>query len=108
MPLPAVKIDVVAQRGGLCRARTIHTGQNLMQRVHRLGILLLLVCTAIFVSIVAPWPRSRAGSAQQKTQAAPKVEANGNEGEAFRNNTLGVAYMNQQKFAEAQKYFEKA
>jgi Tfp pilus assembly protein PilF len=79
-----------------------------MQRVHRLGILLLLVCAAIFVSIVVPWPRSRAGSAQQKTQAAPKVEANGNEAEAFRNNTLGVAYMNQQKFAEAQKYFEKA
>jgi Tfp pilus assembly protein PilF len=79
-----------------------------MQRVHRLGILLLLVCAAIFVSIVAPWPRSRAGSGQQITQAAPKVEANGNEAEAFRNNTLGVAYMNQQKFAEAQKYFEKA
>jgi Tfp pilus assembly protein PilF len=79
-----------------------------MQRVHRLGILLLLVCAAIFVSIVVPWSRSRAGSAQQKTQAASKVEANGNEAEAFRNNTLGVAYMNQQKFAEAQKYFEKA
>src|ERR1700737_3601402 len=79
-----------------------------MQRVHRLGILLLLVCAAIFVSIVVPWSRSRTGSAQQKNQAAAKVQANRNEAEAFRNNTLGVAYMNQQKFAEAQKYFEKA
>ncbi len=43
-----------------------------------------------------------------KTQASPGTEAKGNEAEAFRNNTLGVAYMNQQKFAEAQKYFEKA
>jgi Tfp pilus assembly protein PilF len=79
-----------------------------MQRVYRLGILLLTVCAALLLSIVVPWPRSRAGSAQQKTQAVPGVEAKGNEGEAFRNNTLGVAYMNQQKFAEAQKYFEKA
>jgi Tfp pilus assembly protein PilF len=56
-----------------------------------------------------PSLRLRASSAQSKTQAArSKAETRGNEGEAFRNNTLGVAYMNQQKFAEAQKYFEKA
>src|ERR1700756_256917 len=79
-----------------------------MRRVHRLGSLLLIVCAAILFSIVASWARSRAGSAQRETQASPGAEAKGNEGEAFRNNTLGVAYMNQQKFAEAQKYFEKA
>src|ERR1700720_3080951 len=80
-----------------------------MQRQHRLGILPLIVCAAILFAIVMSLLRSRASAAQSKTQAAqPKAETKGNEGEAFRNNTLGVAYMNQQKFAEAQKYFEKA
>jgi len=49
------------------------------------------------VLILNPSPKPRR---EQKTK--------GNTGEAFRYNTLGVAYMNQQKFAEAQKYFEKA
>src|ERR1700726_3741618 len=80
-----------------------------MQRRHRLGILPLIVCAAILFVIVMPSLRSRASAARSKTQAAqPKAETKGDEGEAFRNNTLGVAYMNQQKFAEAQKYFEKA
>src|SRR5258708_33789754 len=79
-----------------------------MLRVHRPGILLLIVCAAIFFSIAIPSLRSHANSARQKPQAASKAETKGNEAEAFRNNTLGVAYMNQQKFAEAQKYFEKA
>jgi len=51
--------------------------------------------------------RSRANS-QSRPQATQRAETKGNTGEAFRYNTLGVAYMNQQKFAEAQKYFEKA
>jgi Tfp pilus assembly protein PilF len=79
-----------------------------MLRVHRLGILLLIVCAAILFAVTIPLLRSRASSAQQKTQGTPKGQRKGNEAEAFRNNTLGVAYMNQQKFAEAQKYFEKA
>src|SRR5258705_5778049 len=50
---------------------------------------------------------SRANS-KSKPQATQRAETKANTGEAFRYNTLGVAYMNQQKFAEAQKYFEKA
>src|SRR5260370_27399559 len=76
-----------------------------MGGVNGCGALLLRGCAAILFSIVASWARSRA---QRETQASPRAEAKGNEAEAFRNNTLGVAYMNQQKFAEAQKYFEKA
>jgi len=79
-----------------------------MPRLHRLGILSLIVCAAILVALSIPSLRSRAGSARAKTQATQKSETKGDEGQAFRNNTLGVAYMNQQKFAEAQKYFEKA
>src|SRR5258706_442946 len=79
-----------------------------MPRLHRLGILLLIVCLAILFAIAIPSLRSRASSTQTKTKTAQKSETKSDEGEAFRNNTLGVAYMNQQKFAEAQKYFEKA
>src|SRR5260221_12368748 len=109
MPLSVGKIDAVSQRGCLCRALyDSYRTKNLMLRVHRPGILLLIVCAAIFFSIAIPSLRSHANSARQKPQAASKAETKGNEAEAFRNNTLGVAYMNQQKFAEAQKYFEKA
>jgi Tfp pilus assembly protein PilF len=79
-----------------------------MLRVHRLGIVLLIVCTSVFFFAANPSLRLRAGTAKQKTQPPRKDASKRNEGEAFRNNTLGVAYMNQQKFAEAQKYFEKA
>jgi len=79
-----------------------------MPRPHRLGILLLLACAAILFVIAIPSLRSRANNAQAKPQTASKSQTKSDEGEAFRNNTLGVAYMNQQKFAEAQKYFEKA
>ena len=79
-----------------------------MPRLHRLGILLSVVCSAILFAVGIPSLRLRASSAQGKTKTAPKSQTKADEGEAFRNNTLGVAYMNQQKFAEAQKYFEKA
>jgi len=80
-----------------------------MSRVHRLGILLPLITAATLFAFAVPSPHSRANTDKQKSPAAaPKTAAGPNEYEAFRNNTLGVAYMNQQKFAEAQKYFEKA
>jgi len=79
-----------------------------MLRVQRLGIPSFIVCAAIFSAIAILSLPSRASDAPQKPQTAPKSETKGKEAEAFRNNTLGVAYMNQQKFAEAQKYFAKA
>jgi Tfp pilus assembly protein PilF len=82
--------------------------RNFMSHTHRLGILLLLTTAAIPFALALHSPRSRDANAGTAPQAAPKNETPGNEAEAFRNNTLGVAYMNQQKFAEAQKYFEKA
>ena len=79
-----------------------------MPRLNRSGIVVLLVCAAVLAGTAVAALRSRAIGASAKSQGAPKSEEKGDEGEAFRNNTLGVAYMNQQKFAEAQKYFEKA
>src|ERR1700756_2191828 len=78
-----------------------------MPRLQRLGILLSLACAVILFIIAISSLRSRARP-QAKPQVVPKSQTKSDEGEAFRNNTLGVAYMNQQKFAEAQKYFDKA
>src|SRR6202521_5664111 len=53
--------------------------------------------------------RASAPFAQEKAAAAKKSGSSGGGiAEAYRFNTLGVAYMNQQRPADAQKYFEKA
>ena len=51
--------------------------------------------------------RSNAMPAQEKATASKKPAA-ANAAEAYRFNTLGVAYMNQQRSGDAQKYFEQA
>jgi Flp pilus assembly protein TadD len=62
----------------------------------------LLVCCAALLL------RSNAFPAQEKTAASKKPAAPANAADAYRFNTLGVAYMNQQRPADAQKYFEQA
>src|SRR5260221_13369316 len=64
---------------------------------------LLLICCAAILS------RSNAPAAQEKGVADKKpASAGGGIASAYRSNTLGVAYMNQQRPADAQKYFEQA
>src|SRR5258708_22739393 len=63
---------------------------------------LLICCGAILLPSNAP-------SAQEKSAAEKKPGSSGGGiAEAYRFNTLGVAYMNQQRPADAQKYFEQA
>jgi len=53
--------------------------------------------------------RSSAPSAHEKAAAEQKSGSSGaGVADAYRFNTLGVAYMNQQRPADAQKYFEQA
>jgi Flp pilus assembly protein TadD len=52
--------------------------------------------------------RTTASTAQEKTPAAAKPAGKANTTDAYRLNTLGVAYMNQGRPADAQKYFEQA
>ena len=53
--------------------------------------------------------RSSGPSAQEKTAATKKTgSSNSGTADAYRLNTLGVAYMNQQRPADAQKYFDQA
>jgi Tfp pilus assembly protein PilF len=61
----------------------------------------LLFCAALAL-------RSGASARQEKTAGTKKLAVKPNAADAYRFNTLGVAHMNQQRPAEAQKYFEKA
>jgi len=63
---------------------------------------ILTCCAAILV-------RSSAPSAQEKASDAKKPgPSTSGAADAYRLNTLGVAYLNQQRPADAQKYFEQA
>jgi Flp pilus assembly protein TadD len=65
----------------------------------------VLVCLSIF-SAAAAVLLSRA--AQTQPAPAQRAAPQYNTAEAYRLNTLGVAYMNQQRPADAQKYFEQS
>lgn len=66
-----------------------------------LTCLVLLFCAALLL-------RSNAMPGQEKAAASKKPGTVSSVAEAYRFNTLGVAYMNQQRPADAQKYFEQA
>jgi Flp pilus assembly protein TadD len=71
----------------------------------------LVISGALFVCGVAAFSlRPRSAGAQEKSaaKAVPGAQSNGGSTDALRFNTLGVAYMNQQKFADAQKNFQQA
>lgn len=66
----------------------------------------------VLISCAAAWMRDATYSAQEKAAAGAKSTSKPGEkpdaADAYRLNTLGVAYMNQQRPADAQKYFEQA
>src|SRR5690242_4621057 len=77
-------------------------------------ISLVIVGALGICAAAVPVVRSRGNLGQQDKAAGKKqhpasaAAAAGGSHEALRFNTLGVAYMNQQKFADAQKNFEQA
>jgi tetratricopeptide (TPR) repeat protein len=79
-----------------------------MPRFDRRVVSLVIVCVLAIAAVALPVVRSRADRAQEKPAAKPHPAAQANANDALRFNTLGVAYMNQQKFADAQKNFEQA
>jgi tetratricopeptide (TPR) repeat protein len=71
-------------------------------------IYFVVLCSLLCAAAILPVLLSRAAASQGKRSTTPRAAAQSDQNEAFRLNTLGVAYMNQQKFAEARRYFEKA
>src|SRR5690348_16204037 len=74
-----------------------------MHTALRRSILFVVVTFPLLLFTVA-FLHSRAAQSASSQKPAPQVDV----GEAYRLNTLGVAYMNQQRPADAQKYFERS
>src|ERR1700680_1601771 len=79
-----------------------------MQRLNWGPASVVLACLLAITVATLPVLRSRAARAQGQLPSKARVTAQSNADDALRFNTLGVAYMNQQKFADAQKHFERA
>jgi Tfp pilus assembly protein PilF len=83
-----------------------------MQRFQRRRTSFWFVCAVVLaatgaaVAVPVLWSGSLVTQERSTPKARPVSQSGTND--ALRFNTLGVAYMNQQKFAEAQKYFEQA
>jgi Tfp pilus assembly protein PilF len=75
---------------------------SMARRGAGVGAALLVVFCATFAL------HGGASARQEKTAIAKKSAGKANAADAYRFNTLGVAHMNQQRPADAQKYFEKA
>ena len=88
-------------------ASSLFCGETL-RNAYRKFSLVAIGCVAGVAGAALPSVHFGASARQDKANTVAKRAAKPGEEEAFRLNTLGVAYMNQQKFAEAQKYFEKA
>src|SRR5467141_91529 len=85
------------------------TGRNIFMRLTRrraVGAIFacssLICCAAILVCSGAPYTQKKAAATKKPGSSGVGIA------DAYRFNTLGVAYMNQQRPADAQKYFEKA
>src|SRR5712664_1372092 len=85
------------------------TGKNIFMRsTHRRAVGVIFTCS-LLICCGAILVRSSAPSAQEKAGATKKSgSSGGGVADAYRLNTLGVAYLNQQRPADAQKYFEQA
>ena len=72
--------------------------------LRRSGIVLVVCLFSLFAAIFLHSREARTGSSPAAQKPAPHVDP----AEAYRLNTLGVAYMNQQRPADAQKLFEQS
>jgi Tfp pilus assembly protein PilF len=82
----------------------------LMRSFRPRAVSFVIACVLLIGAGAALSLRSRTARAQDQPAVKPGPAQSGvtNSTDALRFNTLGVAYMNQQKFADAQKNFEKA
>jgi Tfp pilus assembly protein PilF len=79
-----------------------------MRSTHWRAVEVIVACS-LLICCAAAFMRSTAPFAQQKATPAKKSgSSNSGIADAYRLNTLGVAYMNQQRPADAQKYFDQA
>lgn len=74
----------------------------------RRGVVIGTCGTLLFCAALGLRGGANAGQDKEKAASTKKPAGKPNAADAYRFNTLGVAYMNQQRPADAQKYFEQA
>src|SRR5947208_16617205 len=74
----------------------------------RSGVVIGTCGALLFFAALGLRGGANAGQEKEKAAGAKKAAGKANAAEAYRFNTLGVAHMNQQRPADAQKYFEQA
>src|SRR5437899_1565926 len=108
MHVGAEKILVAPGWGRARIGYPLWTGRKIfMNSIQRRAVGAISIC-GIFICGGTILMRSGATPAQEKAAATKKPGSPSGIADAYRFNTLGVAYMNQQRPADAQKYFEQA
>jgi Tfp pilus assembly protein PilF len=79
-----------------------------MRVMARRGIVIGTCGALLFCAALGLRGGANAGQEKEKAASARKTAGKANAADAYRFNTLGVAYLNQQRPADAQKYFEQA
>ncbi|HXM93027.1 MAG TPA: FG-GAP-like repeat-containing protein [Candidatus Dormibacteraeota bacterium] len=77
-------------------------------RIFHRRLELVALCCVVFVCGAELLLQVRAGQAKTSEDSSKSKSSQGDSSKALRLNTLGVAYMNQQRPADAQKLFEQA
>src|SRR5215468_10969457 len=72
------------------------------------GVVMGTCSALLFCAAIGLRGGANAGQEQEKAAGAKRSASKSNAAEAYRFNTLGVAHMNQQRPADAQKYFDEA
>src|SRR5881394_3958298 len=84
-------------------------GRKLFMHVMtRRGVVIGICGGLLFCAALGLRGGANAGQEKEKAASARKMATKANPAVAYRFNTLGVAHMNQQRPADAQKYFEQA
>jgi Tfp pilus assembly protein PilF len=79
-----------------------------MHVMARRGVVIGVWGALLFCAALALRGGASTGQEKEKAASARKTAGKANAADAYRFNTLGVAHMNQQRPADAQKYFEQA
>jgi Tfp pilus assembly protein PilF len=74
----------------------------------RRGVVIATCGALLFCAALVLRGGANAGQEKEKAASPRKTAGKANAADAYRFNTLGVAHMNQQRPADAQKYFEQA
>jgi len=82
--------------------------KTIMHVMARHGVVIGTCGALLFCAALVLRGGANAGQEKEKAASARKTASKATAAEAYRFNTLGVAHMNQQRPADAQKYFEQA